>query len=263
MAARGWWKLTAKGVVLSPEKRDLRYCWRSLRLLWVLKSSWSCITSNLFINVLSICLVPLAGITEENNTFVGNFENEALENEDRSTQTSKTKHPKLENEAPWIENEAPITRKRRPLNLENEVPKTRKRSTLDRKRSTQKLDTGLSFINTRPMLIQQESSTITNRMQFKSTQVVNAFPPLRGRPGGGPCGFRPFDFDSKLKIENQKFTIVISNVWFLKNWKSQIYNLNRQFLFLRNIKLKNNFQCFENQKLKIENGQLVVFISCF
>ena len=79
----------------------------------------------------------------------------------------------------------------------------------------------------------------------------------------GPCGFRPFDFDSKLKIENQKFPIVIFNVWFLKNWKSQIYNLNRQFLFLRNIKLKNNFQCFENQKLKIENGQLVVFISCF
>ena len=36
------------------------------------------------------------------------------------------------------------------------------------------------------MLIQQESSTITNRMQLKSTQVelrgvVNAFPPLRGR----------------------------------------------------------------------------------
>ena len=40
----------------------------------------------------------------------GSFENEALENEDRST-----KHPKLENEA----------------------PKTRKRSTQDRKRSTQ------------------------------------------------------------------------------------------------------------------------------
>ena len=79
----------------------------------------------------------------------------------------------------------------------------------------------------------------------------------------GLCGFRPFDFDSKLKIENKKFTIVIFNVWFLKNWKSQIYNLNCQFLFLRNIKLKNNFQCFENQKLKIENGQLVVFISCF
>ena len=38
------------------------------------------------------------------------FENEALENEDRST-----KHPKLENEAPK-------SRKRRPLNLENEAP---------------------------------------------------------------------------------------------------------------------------------------------
>ena len=56
------------------------------------------------------------------------------------TKRSKTRHPKLE----------------------NEDPKSRKRSTLDRKRSTQKLETGLSFINTRPMLIQQESSTITN-----------------------------------------------------------------------------------------------------
>ena len=100
----------------------------------------------------------------------------------------------FENEA--LENEAPKTRKRRPLNIENEALKTRKRSTLDRKRSTQKLDTGLSFISTRPMLIQQESSTITNRMQFKSTQVVNAFPPLRGRPGGRPC------FGRDQKTEN-------------------------------------------------------------
>ena len=29
----------------------------------------------------------------------------------------------------------------------------------------------------------------------------------------GPCGFRPFDFHSILKIENQNFTIVIFNVW--------------------------------------------------
>ena len=43
----------------------LRYCWLSLRLLWLLKSSWSCIVSNPFRNVLSICLVPLAGITEK------------------------------------------------------------------------------------------------------------------------------------------------------------------------------------------------------
>ena len=64
--------------------------------------------------------------------------------EARSTQNSKTKHPRLENEA----------------------PKTRKRSTQDRKRSTQNsrtkhpkleneapktLDTGPPFINTRPM----------------------------------------------------------------------------------------------------------------
>ena len=41
----------------------------------------------------------------------GSFENEALENEDRST-----KHPKLENEAPYLENEAPKSRKRRPQN---------------------------------------------------------------------------------------------------------------------------------------------------
>ena len=46
----------------------LRYCWPSLRLLWLLKSSWSCIVSNPFVNALSICLVPLAGITEENST---------------------------------------------------------------------------------------------------------------------------------------------------------------------------------------------------
>ena len=36
------------------------------------------------------------------NMNAGSFENEALENEDRST-----KHPKLENEDPYLENEAP------------------------------------------------------------------------------------------------------------------------------------------------------------
>ena len=50
------------------------------------------------------------------------LENEAPRSRKRSTQNSKTKHPKLENEAPYLENEAP-----------------------------KKLDTGLSFINTRPM----------------------------------------------------------------------------------------------------------------
>ena len=116
-----------------------------------------------------------------------------MKTEARNTQISKTKHPKLENEAPKTGKRSTLDRKRRPLNLENEAPKTRKRSTLDRKRSTQKLDTGLSFINTRPMLIQQESSTITNRMQFKSTQVVNAFPPLRRRSGGSGVGGHVLD----------------------------------------------------------------------
>ena len=52
------------------------------------------------------------------NTARGSFENEALENEARSTQNSKTKHPNLENEAPYLENEAPY--------LENEDPKISK-----------------------------------------------------------------------------------------------------------------------------------------
>ena len=66
-------------------------------------------------------------------------------------------------------------------NLENEPPK-------NSKTKTPKLETGLSFINWLEslLLIQRESSRITNRMRFKSTQVelrgvVNAFPPLRGR----------------------------------------------------------------------------------
>ena len=69
----------------------------------------------------------------------GSFENEALENEDRST-----KHPKLENEAPKTRKRRPLDRKRstqisktKHSNLENEAPKTRKRRPLDRKRSTQ------------------------------------------------------------------------------------------------------------------------------
>ena len=90
----------------------------------------------------------------------GSFENEALENEDRSMKHSK---------------------------LENEAPKTRKRSTQESKTKHPKLETCLSFKNTRqslvksPMLTQQKSSTVTNRMQFKTMQVelrgvANAIP---------------------------------------------------------------------------------------
>ena len=83
-------------------------------------------------------------------SITGSFENEALENEERST-----KHP----------------------NLENEAPKTRKRSTQISKTKHPNLETCLSFKNTRqslvksPMLTPQKSSTITNRMQFKTIQA--------------------------------------------------------------------------------------------
>ena len=92
--------------------------------------------------------------------------------EARSTQISKTNHLNLGNEAP-IENEAPKSRK-------SSTQKTRKRRNL-------KLEISLSFINTRqPLANTAGIITITNRMQFKSTQVeprgvVNAFPPLSGR----------------------------------------------------------------------------------
>ena len=76
----------------------------------------------------------------------GSFENEALENEDRSTkdpkleneapksqkrstlsrkrstQNSKMKHPNLENEAPYLENEDPKISKTKHSKLENEDP---------------------------------------------------------------------------------------------------------------------------------------------
>ena len=62
----------------------------------------------------------------------------------------------------------------------------------------------------------------------------------------------------KSKLHNRDFQCLI-----LKNWKSKIYNLNFQFLLLRKVKLNIILQHFENQKLKIENGQLVVLTFCF
>ena len=68
----------------------------------------------------------------------------------------------------------------------SQAPKTRKRSTQDRKRSTQKtrhwsvLYKHETNVNTAEIKRDNEYS-ITNRTQFKSTQVVNAFPPLRFR----------------------------------------------------------------------------------
>ena len=83
------------------------------------------------------------------------------------------------------------------------------------------------------------------------TSSVQSLPPFLG-----PCGFRPFDLYSKLKIENQKFTIVIFNVRFLKNWKSQIYNLNCPIFVSKKHKIEKQFLMF--WKSKIENWKCSV-----
>ena len=57
--------------------------------------------------------------------FDGNFENEALENEDRST-----KHPNLENEAPKTRKRSTQVSKTKHPKIENEAPKTRNLSVL-------------------------------------------------------------------------------------------------------------------------------------
>ena len=74
----------------------------------------------------SVIKGPLTWYLRPNAFNLGSFENEALENEDRST-----KH-----EAPKTRKRSTLYRKRRLQNLGNEAPKTRKRSTLSRKRST-------------------------------------------------------------------------------------------------------------------------------
>ena len=52
----------------------------------------------------------------------GSFENEALETEARSTQISKTKHPRSKTKHPKLENEAPKISKTKHSKLENEDP---------------------------------------------------------------------------------------------------------------------------------------------
>ena len=93
----------------------------------------------------------------------GNVENEALENEDRST-----KHPKLENEAPKTRKRSTQNSKTEHPNLENGAPKNRKRSTEAPKTRNLSFKTRDSPLSSHQ---QRESSTITNRMQFKTIQV--------------------------------------------------------------------------------------------
>ena len=63
-------------------------------------------------------MTEMTGTTKvTRDTGMGSFENEALENEDRTT-----KHTNLENEAPKTRKWSTLDRKWRPLNLENEAP---------------------------------------------------------------------------------------------------------------------------------------------
>ena len=61
--------------------------------------------------------------------------------EARSTQSSKTKHPKFENEAPKVRKRSTQSSKTKHPKLENEAPKTRKRSTQNSKTKHPKLET--------------------------------------------------------------------------------------------------------------------------
>ena len=64
-------------------------------------------------------------------------------------------------------------------------------------------------------------------------------------------------------IQYWKLKIKTSQSCFSMFDSSKIYNLNFQCLLLRKVKLNIILQYFENQKLKIENGQLVVLTFCF
>ena len=95
-------------------------------------------------------------------------------------QISKTKHPNLGNGAPKSRKRSTQISKTEHPNLENEACKTRKRSTLNSKAKHPKLKTCLSRDSPLSSHQQQESSTITNRIQFKTIQVelrgvANAF----------------------------------------------------------------------------------------
>ena len=107
------------------------------------------------------------------------------------------------------------------------------------------------FRVSRHQILDKKSSAKFSFFSFHIWNQISLYPWVTGL-----CGFRPFDFRSILKIENQNnrdFQCLI-----LKKWKSKIYNLNFQCLLLRKVKLNIILQYFENQKLKIENGQLVV-----
>ena len=92
----------------------------------------------------------------------------SFENEDRST-----KHPNLENETPIeneaLENEAPKSRERGTQKLENEDSETDPKNW---KTKTPKLETGLSFINTRQSL--SNTAGIKHDNESNSAQIYSS-----------------------------------------------------------------------------------------
>ena len=144
-----------------------------------------CLTNN----VIYKATVTTSSITTSNYTawrkiVVSKRKHLKTKTEARSTQISKTEHPRLENEAPKSRKRSTQNSKTEHPKLENEAPKNRKQSTQNSTAKHPKLETCLS-LKTRDSLLwshqQQESSTITNGMQLKTIQVelrgvANAFP---------------------------------------------------------------------------------------
>ena len=77
------------------------------------------------------------------------------------------------------------------------------------------------------------------------------------------CSWVRVVFVHLIFIQYWKLKIKTSQSCFSMFDSSKIYNLNFHCLLLRKVKLNIILQYFENQKLKIENGQLVVLTFCF
>ena len=156
--------------IVKGSKTNIFTCKLCARVIFIiLFTSLLCDNSN------SLTYEPRKGA--KSNTFTGSFENEALENEALENEDRSMKHPNLENEAPRSRKRSTQNSKTEHPNLENEAPKTRKESTLNWK-PVCPLKTRDSPLSSHQ---QQESSTITKRMQFKTIQVelrgvANAFP---------------------------------------------------------------------------------------
>ena len=118
-----------------------------------MKLDWRNLLLEIFFNEFSFGATQGPEMLVKYANFVtqGSFENEALENEDGSTQISKTKHLSKTKHS-----------KTKYPNLENEAPK-------NSKTKTPKLETGLSFTNTRQSLSNTEG--IKHDNESNSAQI--------------------------------------------------------------------------------------------